>query len=80
MEKRKLSVYRGGTRNYEPIPRITLQGHWLESLGFSIGDSLTVHCRAGELIISNVHTITDGEVEKENIAIESRNNDIHSVQ
>ena len=52
MEERKLSVYKGSTKDYEPIPRITLQGHWLEGLGFSIGDKLNVVCREGELIIS----------------------------
>lgn len=52
MEERKLSVYKGSTKDYEPIPRITLQGHWLEELGFSIGDKLNVICREGELIIS----------------------------
>ena len=52
MEERKLSVYKGSTKDYEPIPRITLQGHWLEVLGFSIGDKLNVICREGELIIS----------------------------
>ena len=45
MEERKLSVYRGSTKDYEPIPRITLQGYWLEGLGFSIGDKLNVVCR-----------------------------------
>ncbi|MCM1233455.1 MAG: hypothetical protein NC489_25340 [Ruminococcus flavefaciens] len=37
MEERKVTVYRGSTKDYSPFPRITLQGQWLDSLGFSIG-------------------------------------------
>lgn len=48
---RRLTVYKGSTKDYEPIPRISLQGQWLEGLGFSIGDKLTIICRQGELVI-----------------------------
>ena len=30
---------------------ISLQGQWLEGLGFSIGDKLTIICRQDELVI-----------------------------
>ena len=33
-------------------PRISLQGQWLEELGFSIGDRLTIVCRQDELVIA----------------------------
>lgn len=51
MEERKVTVYRGNTKDYSPVPRITLQGQWLDSLGFSIGDRLTVGCERGRIII-----------------------------
>ncbi|MBR1853550.1 MAG: SymE family type I addiction module toxin [Lachnospiraceae bacterium] len=33
------------------MPKITIQGKWLDELGFCIGDKLTVTCREGELVI-----------------------------
>ena len=48
---RRLTVYKGSTKDYEPIPRISLQAQWLEGLGFFIGDKLTIICQQGELII-----------------------------
>ena len=51
MEERKFTVYRGSTKDYVPVPKITIQGQWLESLGFSIGDKLAVTCEQGRLII-----------------------------
>lgn len=32
MAERKITVYRGSTKDYEPVPRISLQGQWLEGL------------------------------------------------
>ncbi len=51
MEARRLKVYKGTTKDYEPIPRITLQGQWLEGLGFTIGDKVTIVCRPDEIVI-----------------------------
>lgn len=51
MKARRLTVYKGSTKEYEPVPRISLQGQWLEGLGFSIGDKLTIICRHDELVI-----------------------------
>ena len=51
MAERKMTVYRGSTKDYEPVPKITIQGKWLDELGFCIGDKLTVTCREGELVI-----------------------------
>ena len=56
MEERKLTVYRGSTKDYVPVPKITIQGQWLESLGFSIGDKLVVTCEQGRLIIEKPET------------------------
>ena len=51
MGERKLTVYKGSTKDYVPVPKITIQGQWLERLGFSIGDKLVVTCEQGRLII-----------------------------
>lgn len=53
MKAKQMKVYKGSTKDYTPVPRITLQGQWLKELGFSIGDSLTVSCGQGQLIILN---------------------------
>lgn len=63
MEERKITVYKGSTKDYTPVPRITLQGQWLASIGFSIGDRLTVKCEPGRL------TIVKDEPGAENIEI-----------
>ena len=55
MEERKFTVYRGSTKDYVPVPKITIQGQWLESLGFSIGDKLIVKCeQQGKLTIEKI--------------------------
>jgi len=40
MSKRKLTAYTGSGKDYSYISQIILQGKWLESLGFSIGDKV----------------------------------------
>ena len=52
MEKRKLKVYYGRGRDNCRLPQIVLQGQWLERMGFSIGDSLTVDCQPGRVVIT----------------------------
>ena len=54
MEERMMTVYRGSTKDYEPVPKITIQGKWLEKIGFSIGDRLLVVCEEGCLRISKI--------------------------
>ena len=61
--RKKITVYKGSTKDHTPVPRITLQGQWLDSIGFSIGERLTVKCEPGRL------TIEKSEVETENIEI-----------
>lgn len=51
MGKRNLTVYEGSRKKQNFIPKILLQGQWLETLGFTIGDKITVDCRQNELII-----------------------------
>ena len=63
MEERKITVYKGSTKDYIPVPRITIQGQWLDGMGFSIGDKLKVICEQGRL------TIEKNEIETENIEI-----------
>ena len=38
--RKKIIGLQGSTKDYVPVPKITIQGQWLESLGFSIGDKL----------------------------------------
>ena len=61
MEERKLSVYRGSTKDYVPVPKITIQGQWLENLGFSIGDKLVVTCEQDRLTIQKREIAYDSE-------------------
>lgn len=61
MEERRISVYRGSTKDYVPVPKITIQGQWLESLGFSIGDKLVVTCEQDRLTIQKREAKYDSE-------------------
>lgn len=51
MKTKSLKVYEGTGRNYMSIPKIVLQGKWLDSLGFSIGDKITVTCNDDKITI-----------------------------
>ena len=52
MERRKLKVYYGRGRNYRRQPQIILKGLWLERMGFSVGDRLTVDCQPGRVVVT----------------------------
>ena len=69
MEERMMTVYRGSTKDYEPVPKITIQGKWLEKIGFSIGDRLLVVCEENGLTISKAGN--DLEVQKSRISRDS---------
>lgn len=49
---RNMKVYEQSGYNYKSTPTITLKGQWLKETGFDIGDSITVTCEDGRLIIS----------------------------
>ena len=51
MKTKELKVYRGSGNNYTPIPQIILQRQWLNKLGFSIGDKVTVTWEEDRLIV-----------------------------
>lgn len=51
-ENRNLKVYELCGYNYKPMPQIRLQGQWLKECGFDIGDSVSVQCKRGKLIIT----------------------------
>lgn len=62
MQKRNLTVY-----NYSPYivgkvypsrPQIIIQGRWLENLGFSIGEKVTLSCEEGRIIIEKASAFT----------------------
>lgn len=54
MEKRKLTVYAGSGNKYAYVPQIILQGKWLETIGFSIGDKVTVDCEPDRIVIEKM--------------------------
>ena len=62
MDTRELTVYRGSGWNYAPVPKIILQGQWLSSLGFSIGDKVTITRQQGKVVIEQ---IADGQAGQE---------------
>ena len=49
--KRHLKVVEQSGYKHQATPAITLKGKWLELLGFSIGDYVTVSCEDGKIII-----------------------------
>lgn len=51
MKKRKLTVYAASGNKYAYLPQIILQGKWLEAIGFSIGDKVTVDCKPDTIVI-----------------------------
>lgn len=54
MGTKELTVYRGSSRNYNPVPKIILQGHWLGELGFSIGSKVAVSYQQGKVTIERI--------------------------
>ena len=51
MKERKLKMYSGSGKNYTHYPQIIIQGKWLRSLGYFIGDKVTVTQDGNRLII-----------------------------
>lgn len=49
---RNMKVYEQSGYNYKATPTITLKGQWLKDAGFDIGDSITVTCEDGKLVIT----------------------------
>lgn len=55
---RNMKVYEQSGYNYKSTPTITLKGQWLKEAGFNIGDSITITCEDGKLIISSREEIS----------------------
>ena len=49
---RSLKVHGQSGYNYSSTPAIMLKGKWLESLGFKIGDFISITCEDGRLVIT----------------------------
>lgn len=49
---RNMKVYEQSGYQYKATPTIMLKGQWLKEAGFNIGDSITVTCEDGKLIIT----------------------------
>lgn len=52
MRTKELTVYKGRGANYN-ASQIVLQGKWLQGLGFSIGDKVTIICEQDRIVIIN---------------------------
>lgn len=51
MKNRNLKVIAQRGYQYQSVPAIRLCGKWLQSVGFNIGDFISVRCEDGRLII-----------------------------
>lgn len=51
-KNRSMKVYSQNGRNYKATPTIILKGQWLEEMGFTIGDYISVSCENGKLVIT----------------------------
>ncbi len=51
-EYREMKVYEQSGYNYQNTPTIVLKGKWLQELGFSMGDKVSVKCEDGRLTIT----------------------------
>ncbi len=60
-KKRKLKVYEGSGRHYKVIPKILLQGLWLEQFGFSIGANITVECSQNKIAIMKEELVVNDD-------------------
>lgn len=59
MKIKHLKVYEGSGKNYIPIPKIVLQGKWLDRQGFSIGDQITVTYNEDQITIMKSSDLQD---------------------
>lgn len=50
--KREVRIYNGRGSNYGK-PLLMLQGNWLQEMGFSVGDRVTITCQNNKLVIEN---------------------------
>ena len=51
-EYREMKFYEQSGYNYQNTPTIVLKGKWLQELGFSMGDKVSVKCEDGRLTIT----------------------------
>lgn len=56
-EYREMKVYEQSGYNYQNTPTIVLKGKWLQELGFTMGDKVSVKCEDGRLTITKVDEI-----------------------
>ncbi len=48
---RRIKTYAFTTKRGKSVPRIILQGNWVEKWGFEIGCSVSVECYQNKLVI-----------------------------
>ena len=59
MRSKELKIYTGNGTNYAPIPKIILQGKWLDNIGFSIGEKVSVSFEENKIVIEKVAEIEE---------------------
>lgn len=52
VKNRNIKVYGMSDHKWRDVPTIMLKGKWLKEAGFDIGDSITVHCEDGKIVIT----------------------------
>ena len=58
VKARRLTVYKGSTKDYEPIPRISLQGQWLELSARKTGSGCRESLTGGRLSCRGITALT----------------------
>lgn len=56
-EYREMKVYEQSGYNYQNTPTIVLKGKWLQELGFTMGDKVSVKCEDGRLTITKADEV-----------------------
>ena len=50
-KNRTIKVYEASGYQNKDIPTIILKGKWLKECGFDIGETVTIECQDGRLVI-----------------------------
>ena len=74
MKAKELKIYKGSGRNYTPVPQIIIQGKWLRTLGYFIGDKVSVTVEENRIIVEKCEDGHDKEEEAAMMAGSARRN------
>ena len=57
-KERELKVYETSGYHRKTVPNIMLQGEWLRTWGFNIGDKIIVECSDGVLLVKKIENMS----------------------